>query len=82
MRGSYSSSGKEVQLSEHDPYYARNPSIHTVLPFDPLPDPFPSYICVYADIPWPQVEEIGFFNITRWYIPQRYRSINAEYVEE
>ena len=53
-----------------------------VLPFDPEPDLIPSYICVYTDISWPQVDKVGFWSIIRWYIPQHYVLIHAEYVDE
>ena len=58
-------------MEEYDSYHSRTTLSLTVLPFDPVPDPIPAYVCVYTDIPWPQVDEVGFFNVIRWYIPQR-----------
>ena len=84
--GTFSLPGAAFRVKDYDPYHSRTPLTSTVLPFDPVPDPVPdpvlSYICVYADIPWPQVDEVGFFNVIRWYIPQCYVLIDSEYVEE
>ena len=80
--GTFSPPGVVPRVEEYDPYHPRTPLTFTVLPFDPVPDPIPSYVCVYADIPWPQVDEAGYFNVIRWYISQRYVLIDCVYVDE
>ena len=61
--GIFSSPGAAFWVEEYDPYHSRTPLTSTVLPFDPVPYPIPLYITVYAKIPWPQADEVGFFNV-------------------
>ena len=80
--GIFSLPGAAFWVEKYNPYHPRTPLTSTILPFDPVPGSAPTYVSVYADIPWPQVDKVRFFNVICWYIPQRYVLIDSEYVEE